>query len=457
MASQGGPSGHSRWLIFAVTSSALLLVSIDGTVVATALPTLSRELGATISWTTWTITAYALGTITALPLAGRLSDLLGRKRMFILFASTFTLASLGCGLVNNIFVLISLRFVQALGGSGLMPSAAGAISDQFGSDRDRPIGLMTSIFPLGAMIGPALGGVIVTFSSWRLIFFINLPVGLLLIVMLLWLLPADQSKGKRPLSIDILGSGLFALTILCLMLGLNELGRSGWSSGLAWSELVASLVFALAFWNRQERSRYPILPLVLLKQPQFAVVNGLNILYGAAALGIFSLVPLYAQTKYGMSPLEAGTLLTIRAAAMAVASTVTALFVLRPFGYRRPMLAGFLLVALGLLMLSLAPTAMSVFVWLTVACVVCGVGIGIAGPPSNNASLQLMPNAVAAISGLRATFRQTGGIISISIAAAIIAGSSQGARVLAYVFAMLALLTLLGAPAIIGVPENGNQ
>jgi len=98
-----------------------------------------------------------------------------------------------------------------------------------------------------------------------------------------------------------------------------------------------------------------------------------------------------------------------------------------------------------------------VFVWLTLACVVCGVGIGIAGPPSNNASLQLMPNAVAAISGLRATFRQTGGIISISIAAAIIAGSSQGARVLAYVFAMLALLTLLGAPAIIGVPENGNQ
>jgi len=215
-------------------------------------------------------------------------------------------------------------------------------------------------------------------------------------------------------------------------------------------------VFAGAFWYRQEHSPSPILPLALLKQRQFAVVNGLNLLYGAAAFGIFSLVPLYAQTRFGMPPLEAGALLAIRAAAMAVMSTVTALLILQRFGYRRPMLAGFVLVALGLLMLSVSPALISGFAWLTVSCVVCGLGIGLAGPPSNNASLQLMPTEIAAISGLRATFRQTGGIISISIAAAVIAGSAAGPRVLPYVFTTLAVLTVIGAPAIIGVPENPN-
>ena len=437
-----------------MTSSALLLVSIDGTVVATALPTLSRELRATIAWTAWTITAYALGTVTALPIAGRLSDLMGRKRMFLLFASTFTIASLFCGLVNNIFALIGLRFVQAIGGAGLMPSTTGVISDRFGIDRDRPIGLMTSIFPLGAMIGPVLGGTIVTYFSWRVIFFINLPIGLVLVVMLWKLLPADPPQREHMRGIDLIGSGLFALTILSLMLGVNELGQMGWKSFTAWSLLVISLLFGVAFWYRQDHSPNSILPVALLKHRPFAVVNGLNLLYGAAALGIFSLVPLYAQTKYGMPPLEAGALLTIRAAAMAFMSTVTALLILQRFGYRRPMFAGFVLVAIGLLLLSLSPAGVSGFAWLTLACVICGIGIGLAGPPSNNAALQLMPTEIAAISSLRATFRQTGGILSISIAAAVIASSAKPPTVLSYAFASLAILTLLGAPAIIGVPEN---
>jgi EmrB/QacA subfamily drug resistance transporter len=444
----------SRWLIFAVTSSALLLVSIDATVVATALPTLSRELGASISWTTWTISAYGLGTVTALPLAGRLSDALGRKQMFLIFAATFTLASLLCGLVDNIFVLVGLRFLQALGGSGLMPSTVGVLSDQFGNDRDRPIGLTTSIFPLGAMIGPALGGLIVTYSSWRLIFFINLPIGLVLTVMLWWLLPADATGRDRTLRIDLAGAGLFALTVLSLMLGLNELGEFGWGSALAWGTLGAGVLFAAGFAYRQEHSDYPVLPFELLKQKRFLAVNGLNLLFGAAAFGVFSLVPLYAQSRFGMQPLEAGSLLTLRAAGMAAMSTVTALFVLQRFGYRRPMLAGFLILALGLLLLAIPPIIMSAYVWLTLACIVCGLGIGLAGPPSNNAVLQLMPGHVAAITGVRATCRQTGGIVSIAVAAAIIASSSSGARVLPAVFGVVGALALIGIPAIAAVPEK---
>jgi MFS family permease len=313
---------------------------------------------------------------------------------------------------------------------------------------------MTSIFPLGAMIGPVLGGVIVTFFTWRLIFFINVPIGLVLIAMLWWLLPPDPVTKARTVRIDSFGTGLFALTIVALMLGLNELGQLGWRSAVGWSILLVAVVLGGAFWRRQAQSPYAVLPLALLKQRQFAVVNVLNLLYGAAALGIFSLVPLYAQSRFGMAPLQAGALLTIRAASMAFMSTVTALLVLQRFGYRRPMLGGFVLVGLGLLLLSVAPTVVPGFAWLTLSCIVSGLGVGLAGPPSNNASLQLMPHDVAAMSGLRAMFRQLGGIVSLSITAAVIAGSTLGPQVLIYVFAVLGILTLIGAPLTLGVPEN---
>ena len=454
--SPGTRATRARWVIFAGTSLALTLSAIDGTVVATALPTLTRELNASVTWSAWTITAYSLGIITGLPIAGRLSDALGRRRMFLTFISLFTLASLGCGLVGNIYVLIGMRFVQALGGAGLMPSTIGVLSDQFRSARDRPIGLMTSIFPIGAMIGPALGGLIVTYFSWRLIFFINVPLGIALIVLLARLLPADSPLGKSVLQIDLVGSGLMILAILSLMLGLNELGQFGTGSALPWIVLGLAVVFGASFGLRQETAQYPILPPALLKQRTFVVVNGLNIVYGAAALGLFSLLPLYAQVTFGMRPLEAGGLLTIRAATMAVASTVTALWLMQRFGYRRPMAAGFCLLAIGLIILSTRPGTVDPFLWLSFSCVICGIGIGLSGPPSNNAALQLMPSQVAAISGLRATFRQIGGIGAISITAMIISTSGQGARVLPGVAAALAVVTLIATPAIMRVPESPN-
>ena len=446
--------GQSSWLLFGVTSSALLLVSIDGTVVATALPTLSHQLGASITWTTWTISAYGLGTVTGLPLAGRLSDELGRKRMFIAFAAIFAVASLCCGLVSNIFALVALRFVQSLGGSGLMPSTTGVISDVFGQDRDRPIGLMTSIFPLGAMLGPALGGVIVTFYSWRLIFLINVPICAFLIAVLWRLLPPDRIKVGPRLNIDILGSFLFALALLGLMLGLSEMGELGQRSPLPWSVLAVSLLCWIGFAYRQKTSHNPILPMEMLRERAFVVVNGLNLLYGAAAIGVFSLVPLFAQSKYGMSPLQAGALLIVRAGAMAVVAAASSLFVIRRYGYRRPIMIGFGILAVGLLMLAAPVGVTAAFGWLSLACIIGGLGVGLAGPPSNNAALELMPNDVAVISGLRAMFRQSGSIVAISITGAAIGASGRAPTVLPFVFGSLALLTLVSVPAILGVPES---
>lgn len=442
---------HSRYVIFAASSIALLMSSIDSTIVATALHTLTREMGTTISWSSWAITGYLLGQTVAMPLAGRLSDSWGRKRMFLIFVATFTLASLACGLAQNVYMLIAFRFVQALGGGGFMPSAMGIVSDRFGRDRDRAIGLFSSIFPFGALIGPALGGFIVGYWNWRGIFFINVPVGIILLGLLTWLLP--RSETARLPAIDPLGAGLMSGGLLGIMLGLNQLGERGLGSPVPWTLMVLGVLLLAGFLHRQEHSRYPVIPPGLLRRRAFAIINSLNLVYGAFALGMFSFVPLYAQTRYGMGPLQAGTLLTARALGMMSIAVFVALLI-RRLGYRPPMVVGFVVTGIGLALLAVPPLDMSPFLWLSLGSLVSGLGVGISGPASNNAAIDLMPDQVAAISGLRGMFRQVGGIVMVSIVALLIAQTGNTAGVLAGAFLGLAGLAVVSLPVIAWVPER---
>jgi len=431
---------------------AILMAAIDGTIVATALPTLTRELHTNLAWSAWTITIYQLGQIVSLPVAGRLSDSLGRRRMFLFYVATFTTASLLAGFATNIYLLIALRFIQALGGGGLMPSTMGVVSDLFTRDRDRWLGLVTSFFPVGALLGPTLGGFIVTYYSWREIFFINVPVGIVLLVLLLVLLPGQKTT-SRP-RIDVLGAALMAATLLCVMLGLNQIAERGMGSPLPWALLAAGVGLAGGFLLQQRRSDKAILPPALLRRPAFALINGLNVLYGAAAFGIFSLVPAFVQLAYGFSPLAAGSLLSIRAVGMAVLSIASSML-LRRLGYRPLMGAGFLVLATGLVLIALPPPeATGPLLWMGLSALVCGVGIGIAGPPSNNAAVQLMPDQVAAISGLRAMFRQTGGILAITLTAITIGTGPGQAGAMSRVFLTFAAIVVLMVPALLGVPER---
>jgi EmrB/QacA subfamily drug resistance transporter len=429
------------------------MVSIDGTIVATALPTLTRELHTSLAWSAWTITVYQLGQIVSLPIAGRLSDSLGRRRMFLAYVGVFTLSSLLAGLATNVYVLVGLRFVQALGGGGLMPSTMGVVADLFTEERDRALGLVSSFFPIGALLGPTLGGFIVTYYSWREIFFINVPVGAVLLGLLWLLLPAANPTARA--RVDVLGAALLGGALLSVMFGLNQFGDGGPRSPLPWSLLAVGGLLAAAFVVHERRAAQPILPLPLLRRPAFAVVNGINVLYGAAAFGVFSLVPLFAQLAYGLSPLAAGSLLSVRAVGMASLSVASSML-LRRVGYRAPMVVGFLVLAAGLTLISLPP-AISPFAWLGLSALVCGVGVGIAGPPSNNAAIQLMPDQVAAISGLRAMFRQTGGILAITLTAVTIGSGPGEAGALGHVFLVFGVLTVLAVPAIVGVPERSGD
>lgn len=445
-------SGGRRYVIFGVTTLGILMASIDGTIVATALPTIIRDLDTSVGWSSWTLTTYSLGSIVAMPIAGRLSDSLGRRRMFLIFVALFTGASLLAGLSTNIYLLIGLRFLQALGGGGLMPSTMGTVADLFTRDRDRAIGLISSVFPLGALIGPTLGGFIVSNWSWRYVFFVNVPIGLVLLVLLYLLLPRDRTTVTP--RIDVLGAVLMGGAIVSLMLGISSLGEG--VGPAAWGVVALGLCLVGAFIFEQRRVSQAILPPALLQRREFLVINGINVFYGAAAFGVFSLVPLYAEIRYGQSPLVAGSLLSVRAIGMAVLS-VSISMVLRRTGYRKPMIAGFILLAAGLAMLSVPAPGGRPFLWLGLSALVCGIGVGIAGPPSNNAAIRLMPDQVAAISGLRSMFRMTGGILAITITAALVGTGGGEAHALGRAFGVFGVIAILVAPAILAVPERTSR
>src|ERR1700689_4679249 len=215
-------SAHGRHVVFAVVSLALLMSSVDQTIVATALPALQRDLHTQLNWSSWTITVYALGQVVVMPLAGKFGDQYGRKQVFLGAAVLFTVASLCCGLADNIYLLIVLRAVQAIGGGAFMPSATGIISELFGENRDRAIALFASIFPIGGIVGPVLGGVFVTYWSWRGIFLVNIPVGIVLIALAMVVIPDIARRPETHL--DLRGVALLGGTLLSAMLGVGYLG-----------------------------------------------------------------------------------------------------------------------------------------------------------------------------------------------------------------------------------------
>ena len=201
------------------------MAAVDSTIVATALPKIGSSLHARINWLGWTITIYSLGQIIMLPLAGRFSDQIGRKKLFLLCAVLFTVASVACGFANSIYTLVPLRFIQSIGGGGFLPSASGIVADHFGRERDRALGMFSSIFPIGGVAGPIFGGLITQYWDWRGIFFVNAPIGVALIVLIWRFVPSTARLSAA--KIDVSGIALLGVMIVSGMLTVTTLGERG--------------------------------------------------------------------------------------------------------------------------------------------------------------------------------------------------------------------------------------
>lgn len=439
--------------MFGIVSMALFMASVDQTIVATALPAIEHDLHAPINWSGWTITIYALGQVLAMPVAGKISDQFGRKKVFLICVATFTLASLLCGFSNDIGLLVVLRALQALGGGAFMPSASGIVADHFGRERDRALGMFTSILPIGGIAGPIMGGAFVAAWSWRGIFLVNVPIGLVLIALTAKFIP---SAAKRTTDrIDLRGVGLLGVVILSAMFAISYLGTGNTSvySPIFLLSAAISLVTGWLFVRHSQHYPAPFIPFRLLRGQGFAVTNLINLVFGASALGFGALVPLYAQDRFRIDPLSAGTLLTARAVGT-ICVAALAVMALRRTGVRLPMIVGFGMLAVGLVALSAPPAGASPYLWLTLAAGLTGLGMGMAVPATNNASLQLAPEHVAAIAGLRGMFRQSGAIVGVSVTTAIVARSNDPGLAQGHVFLAFAVLVILTIGLVFLVPEH---
>jgi len=444
-----------RIAIFSVVAMALLMSSLDSTIVATAFHSIQHGLHSSINWTSWVITAYSVGFVLALSLAGKLSDRFGRRRFFLVSVVVFAGSSLCCALATNIYVLIALRVVQAAGGAGFTPSATAIVVEHFGSSRDKAVGLFGSIFPIGAMIGPIFGGLFVTYWTWRGIFLVNVPIGLLLIVLCLHFVPPDPKRTGGHRAMDLSGMLLLGVGVLALMAGISYLGEAGarFSSPFFLAPTAIGVLGLAQFGRHVRRVADPFIAPLLISGRGFAAVNVINVLYGGAVTGMLVLVPLYAVNRYQFSALSSGTLLTADGVAAIVISSVAAM-ALRRTGYRLPLYVGSACIAAGMVMLAIRPPGLSAYLWLAIGACVVGFGSGLSGPASRNAGLQLAPDSSAALAALRSTGRQVGQITAVSITTAILAQAHSPGELQAKVYVAFALLLVLCLPVIRRVTEH---
>jgi EmrB/QacA subfamily drug resistance transporter len=448
--------GRSRVVVALLALTTTFLSTIDATIVATALPAIRDNLHTTINWAGWTITVYSLGVVLSMPTAGRLANQLGQRRVFLWALALFTTGSLFCGLSTNIYELIAFRALQSFGGGALNPTAAGIISTYFGKGRDRAIGLFSSIAAVGQFTGPVLGGLFVGYLNWHWIFFVNVPIGITILVLVPRFISESRARGTQ--RIDFTGMSLLAVFILFSTLMITNLGDRNVNSVEFVLVPAISAAVALALFIRHNcRVPDPFVPLHLLYGRGFGSINLINFLWGFAGWGMATLVPLYAQDRYRLPALNSGTLLSSRGVTMFIFGFFAAM-TLRRSGYRLPMIVGYLFTVAGMLMMVFSPQGIGPFGWLAIAAGLTGVGNGLASPSSRNAGLELVPDEVASTTGLRFMFNSIGTIFSVSIVTAILNRSSDPGLVQAHIIlVMAAIIGLVMVPLVRGIPEHKGE
>src|SRR5262245_17928065 len=352
----------------------LFLASMESTVVATGMPTIVSQLGGLNSYS-WVFSAYMLASTTTVPVYGKLSDIYGRRPIYMAAMALFLLGSLLCGLSQSMGQLIAFRAVQGLGAGGLLPLAFIMIGDMFTLEqRARMQGVFSSVWGVSSVIGPLLGGFLVDQASWHWIFFVNVVPGLLA-ALLVWRGWADRARepGRARPAVDYAGAALLTTSVVVLLLGLFELGTP-----LGWALLTgAALLFAGLAWA-ERRAADPVLPLPLFRDRLFAVACLHGALSGWAMFGSSAYVPLFVQAVLGTSATAAGATLTPLLIAWVLASIVGSRLLLK-MGYWTLALIGMALLTAGSFLMSRIGAGTSQLS-LVVSLSLMGVGMGLSIP-----------------------------------------------------------------------------
>ena len=402
----------------------LLIVGMDVTIVNVALPSIQRDLGASVSALQWTTAAYTVVLASLLMLGGSTADRLGRARVFKFGLALFTAASLACSLAPGVGWLIAFRVLQGAAGAMLNPVAMSIIRNTFEDPRERAqaIGIWGAVVGISMALGPVLGGVLVGLS-WRAVFLVNIPIGLAAIALTARFVP--ESRAPRPRRPDPVGQGLVILMLASLTSAIIEGPGLGWGSPVIVALAVTAGVSLVTLVRYELRRVDPLIEPRFFASRPFSAAAVIAVAAFAAFGGFLFLNTLYLQDVRGLSPLSAG-LCTLPLAAMTVVVSPIAGRVVGTRGVRGPLVVGGLGVAAGSLMLvSLSPdTSLG---WLLAAYSVFGLGFGAVNPPITNAAVSGMPASQAGVAAAVATTsRQVGLTLGVAVVGALATATVQG-------------------------------
>lgn len=407
-------SRRRRTLILAICCMSLLIVGLDNTIVNVALPSIQRDLHASVAGLQWIVASYTLVLASLLMLSGSTADRIGRRRTFQAGLALFTFGSLLCSLAPSLGALVAFRMVQGAGGSMLNPVAMSIITNTFTerAERARAIGIWGGVVGLSMALGPVVGGVLVSTVGWRSIFWVNIPVGLAAIVLTAVFVPESRAARARPA--DPVGQLLVMATLASLVFAIIEGPGRGWTSPVIIGCFGLAVVAAAGFARYEARRRDPLLDLRFFRSAPFAGATMIAVSAYAALGGFLLLSTIYLQGVRGYSALHAGLYMLPMAAMTAIWSPLSG----RIVGARGPRLplvaAAAAIMASALTLTRLAPGTSTGS--LVISYLLLGLGFGLVNAPITNTAMSGMPQAQAGVAAaVVSTSRQTGQLAGVAV------------------------------------------
>ncbi len=436
-----------RWTL-AIVSIALFMTALDNLVVGVALPSIRVDLGGSIEALQWTVNAYTLSFAVLLLTGAALGDRFGRKRMFGLGLSLFTLASAAAALAPSIEVLVAARAIQGAGAAAVLPLTLTLLAEAFPpAKRGLAIGIWAATSGLGVALGPLVGGAVVEGISWHWIFWLNVPIGIVLVPLARRMLteshgPADQ--------LDVRGLVLAGVGLFGVVFGIVRAEALGWTSATVLGSLIAGGLLVVAFVAWERRARAPMLPLGLFRSRGFSATSGVGFAMFFGTFGGIFLLSQAFQTMQGLSPFQAG-LRTLPWTAMPMLISPIAGVLAGRIGSRPLMATGLALQAVAISWLSQVLTPTAAYGSLVIPFALAGVGMALVFAPSASAVLaSVRPEQAGIASGATNAIRELGGVMGVAVLASLFSANGSYASPEAFASGLDAALPLGAAVLAVG-------